>query len=360
MAALTDEGIRLQVLLERVKAGENDKIDAFLREVDKELRERLNRADLSPGQRGRVEALLVQIRAALSALQDRFSADFRTRLDALAPVMADTEAKSMAAALGGFDVSVPTASVIRAAVATAPLSVRGPGGGMLLDAFISKWGDANIDRIEGVIRRGYFEGRTTDQVVRDLRGTKAANYADGELSVSRRNARAVVHTAVQHTATMARVETLKDNEDVIKGYRWVSTLDNHTGQICRSLDGQVFEIGKGPLPPAHPNCRSTIVPVTKSWKELGINIDIEPPVGTRASMRGPVPANLTYYEWLKTQSAEFQDTAIGPERAKLFRDGGLSADEFGRLQLGKNFQPLTLDEMRELAPLVFKRAGLDP
>jgi hypothetical protein len=31
--------------------------------------------------------------------------------------------------------------------------------------------------------------------------------------------------------------------------------------------------------------------------------------------------------------------------------------KFARLGLGKNFQPLSIDEMREKAPLVFKQAG---
>ena len=52
-----------------------------------------------------------------------------------------------------------------------------------------------------------------------------------------------------------------------------------------------------------------------------------------------VSADLTYYEWLKTQPAGFQDAAIGPVRGKLLRNGGLSADRFSELQLGQNFQP---------------------
>ncbi|MBF6022869.1 minor capsid protein [Lysobacter niastensis] len=357
MAELLDESIRLQVLLERVKAGEDKWIDAFLQDEAKILRQKLTRADLSPGERKRIEALIEEVREALSVLHARHGEEFLARLDELGEVVADTEAKSLAAALDNFDTAVPTAQTIRAAVNTAPLSVRGAGGGMLLEAFVAKWGEANVERVVGTIRRGYFEGRTTDQVVRDLIGTKAANYTDGELAVSRRHARTVVHTSVQHLATVARMETFKENEDLITGYRWVSTLDSKTSQICQALDGRVFKIGEGPMPPAHPNCRSTIVPVLKSWQELGIDLP-DLPIGERASMHGPVPANLTYFEWLKTQPASFVDEALGETRAAVFLKGGISADEFAKLQLGRNFQPLTIEEMREKAPKVFERAGV--
>jgi hypothetical protein len=78
----------------------------------------------------------------------------------------------------------------------------------------------------------------------------------------------------------------------------------------------------------------------------------------RSAENGPVDANLTYYEWLKTQPAAFQDEALGKTRGQLMRDGGLSAERFGRLNLGRDFRPMTLDEMRKKEPAAFKRAGL--
>lgn len=134
-------------------------------------------------------------------------------------------------------------------------------------------------------------------------------------------------------------------------------MDSKTSEVCQSLDGQVFQIGTGPLPPAHPNCRSTVAAVTKTFRELGIDVD-EMPEGSRASIGGQVNAGLTYFEWLKTQPASFVDDALGPKRAALFLKGGISAEEFGRLQLGRNFEPLTLEEMRRAAPKVFERAGV--
>jgi hypothetical protein len=71
-----------------------------------------------------------------------------------------------------------------------------------------------------------------------------------------------------------------------------------------------------------------------------------------------VPASQSYYAWLKTQPAAFQDSVIGPTRGALFRRGGLSAQRFAELQLGKNFKPIDLDAMRKLEPVAFERAGI--
>jgi hypothetical protein len=47
---------------------------------------------------------------------------------------------------------------------------------------------------------------------------------------------------------------------------------------------------------------------------------------TRARQRkrdltGQVPAKLSYDQWLRTQTKEFQDEVLGPRRAQMFRDG---------------------------------------
>jgi SPP1 gp7 family putative phage head morphogenesis protein len=173
--------------------------------------------------------------------------------------------------------------------------------------------------------------------------------------VSNRNAAAVVQTAIQHVATTARMETLKANSDVVLGYRWVSTLDRKTTPECKGLDGMRFDLGNGPLPPAHVNCRSTAVPTTRLSETFAKD-------ATRASVGAnggaQVDAGLNYYGWLATQPASFQDHALGPLRGKLFRDGGLTPEKFAKLQLDKSFKPLTLAQLKAAEPDMFTRVGI--
>jgi SPP1 gp7 family putative phage head morphogenesis protein len=193
------------------------------------------------------------------------------------------------------------------------------------------------------------------QMIREATGTKAKGYKDGFLDVSRQHAGTVINTATQHVANAARMDVWERNGDIVEKYQWLSTLDRRTTQQCKSLDGRTFEAGKGPMPPIHPNCRSTTVAV------LGKEFDFLDEGATRASS-GPNPgyvdANDNYYDWLKNQPATFQETALGATRAKLFRDGGLTPDRFAELNLGRDFEALTLSEMRKIEPEAFKRAGL--
>jgi SPP1 gp7 family putative phage head morphogenesis protein len=174
-----------------------------------------------------------------------------------------------------------------------------------------------------------------------LRGTATANYQNGILQISRRSAEAMTRTAVAAVSQQARSLLYAANAEVITKVQWVSTLDLRTTPICRARDGKVFPVDSGPRPPAHVNCRSTIVPVVKSWRELGIDADELPPA-TRASMSGQVPETLTYGEWLRGLPAAQQDEVLGKAKGQLFRAGGLTVDRF----VDATGHAYTLDELK--------------
>ena len=111
----------------------------------------------------------------------------------------------------------------------------------------------------------------------------------------------------------------------------------------------VYKIGKGKLPPAHPNCRSTTAPlfaedVQIKGKEL-VKVDAG---GKRASMDGQVSADLTYNEWFKKQSKGFQLEVLGKTRYNLFESGELTLDKF----TNNRDQALTLDQLKAKYPSV--------
>jgi len=77
--------------------------------------------------------------------------------------------------------------------------------------------------------------------------------------------------------------------------------------------------------------------------------------GTRASMNGQVPGNLTYNAWLRRQPRAFIDEVLGPTKARLYLDGRLHLDRFIDLDTGK---PFTLQELRRRYEAAWMRAGL--
>lgn len=241
----------------------------------------------------------------------------------------------------------PTAEIVTAA------ALKRPFQGRLLKEWLSGVEEARAIRVRDAIRLGLVEGETIDQMVRRIRGTRAASYQDGLLEIDRRGAAAMVRTAVNHTSNAARQAVFEDNESLIKGIRWVSTLDARTTPVCQARDGKLYPVSNGPRPPAHIGCRSTTVSVLKSYRDLGLNVDDAPP-GMRASLNGQVPADLTYGDWLRKQPTEFQDDVLGPSKGKLFRQGGLPIDRF----VDRAGRELTLAELRVADPAAFRRAGL--
>lgn len=257
-----------------------------------------------------------------------------------------------------FRIAGVAATQIQAAVLARPFQ------GHLL----SEWGSKiEADRmlvVRNAIRGGIVEGRTISQIVGDIRGTKTRQYLDGALSKPRRELETVVRTAVSHTAAVARDVFVKENVDIVASVRWLSVLDQHTSSPCRIRDGlQYTAVGHKPVDHKIPwgagpgrfhfNCRSTSVPVIKSWRQFGLSVDELPP-GTRASMSGQVPANLSYRDWFLQQPASRQEEILGPARSALIRKGGLKVPDF----YTSTGVELTLDQLRLRDAASFARAGL--
>lgn len=344
---------RAQVFLERYKQGTvNDVLPVFddLKGLEKIVRRALSSStvvgDLNKRQ---LTALLSDVLKLQQKVVAVFDARLQDELTQFMRVNADLEYEALDAAIvTGSGVSLTPTVVTLPQVLQSPI----PATGQLLSEFVKGWKTRNLVAANNLIRKGYVNGWTTEQMVQSLIGTKKAGYADGLIGESRRTAESIVRTSVQHVATVQRHDLLSANEQVLDGYQITATLDSSTTTICRSLDGKVFPLHEGPRPPFHVRCRTSIRPKLKkkyAFLEEG---------GTRSSKDGYVDAKLTYYDWLKKQPAAFQNEALGPTRAKLFRDGGLTADAFARLNLDKRFEPLTLAEMKTKAPAAFRAAGL--
>lgn len=353
---LPDAMLQHQVLVQRLSASEVRKFTPFLVAMDAEIRKRLSGDDLTTFQRAQLGQLLGNLDGALQAIQTKFQNQLNADLLPFANHEAAFSATALENVITGVSFAVPSSTQLHAAITSRPLSFRGPDGGKVLDAFVKDWSKKERDTITGVIRRGVVEGKTNSQMVREIRGTRALKYNDGVLAVTDRHARAVVQTAVAHVSTVARQETFQANADIVKGVEWLATLDSHVCPVCASLDHRTFALDKGPRPPIHPNDRCTTTPVLADKYQKLMQGATRPAVVNGKVEH--VPASESFYDWLKRQPVSFQEQAIGVARAKLLRDGGLSAKRFAELQLDRNFQPLTLAELREIEPLAFKRAGL--
>lgn len=228
-----------------------------------------------------------------------------------------------------------------------------PMQGRLLKDWAANLSATRYQRIKDTIAIGYTQGKTTADIVRDIRGTKALNYADGLLDTSRHQVDAVVRTALSHTAQITRTRFVKENEEILGDEMWVSTLDGKTSPECRERDHLLYtkvehapvghsvpwRAGPGRL---HWCCRSTSIALLKGQKSL---------YGSRAAAGGPVDANLTYADWLKEQPTDVQDQVLGKTRGDKYRAGGKDEAMF-RNDKGRM---LTLKQMAERDAKAFAR-----
>ena len=205
------------------------------------------------------------------------------------------------------------------------------------------------DKFADEMRRGVAIGDPLDKLVARVRGSTTQR---GIMDIAKQSAQALVRSSVQTAANVARESTYERNADLIKALQWSATLDTRTSIWCITRDGHLYDVkskkpqdggppwleGPGKL---HWNCRSTSVPVMKSWRDLGIDVD-DVPQTTRASMDGQVPAGTSFEAWLKKQSVARQDAVLGQGKAQMWRDGKIT---FANL-LDQSGRPLTTEDLR--------------
>lgn len=349
---LVDLELRHQVNLHKLANGEVRKVFKLLKEAETEIVNRIQILDESGSAqsftRQRLDALLTSIKQISAQAYTQIHATVSGTLSDLVVHEVEFQAATLVASIPvNFVLAQPAEAQLRAAIADEPWH------GKLLKEWANELDAATFARARDQIRLGFVQGETTPQIVQRIRGTRALNFKDGIMQASRNQAESFVRTSLSAVANYGRNEIYKENSDLIKAVMFTATLDNSVCPICGNLDGKTFPIDSGPRPPIHRGCRCTTTPVTKSFKELGIDLDEASP-GERASMNGAVPDAETFSSWIKKQSAEIQDEVLGKTKGALLRRGDLDVGDF----VNNKSHIFTIEELRAREPRAFKKAGL--
>ena len=366
---LAEAGLSHSIDLQQYTNGVVYKMIALLNSVDADLMGQLT-ASLERMPEGsfnakRLDALLVSVRDINREAYDAIQRELTPELRALTAYEAAYQYEL-------FQTTIPQAVTAQIAVGAVNVekaytaAMSRPFQGRLLTEWMSDLEESRAKRIRDAVRMGYVESQTIPQIVRRIKGTRANKYADGIIQIDRRNAEAVVRTAIGHMAAETHNRFLEKNDDLINGVIWDATLDTRTTvHICVPRDGKKYTnitfkpIGHslpwlGGAGRAHWNCRSSAVPSIKTLKELGIDLPDINATSTRASMDGQVSADITYGQWIQNQSPARQNEVLGVKRAKLMRDGGLTMDKFTN---DKGIW-INLDELKQRNARAFAKAGL--
>ena len=334
---LADAIISHSLDLSRLEAGIRKKVIRILAKMQKGLQGELaGGRPLTAWSKARIDALLEQIKPIVG---DHF-AQVSDEIDI--PGIAGATATATGAAIGQafrgmLSPSLPTDTYL-ATLASDMLIQGAPSA-----AWWDKQAADTVFKFSAAVRQGLAAGETNQQII---------SRVMGEMEVAKRNAAALVQTSVQTVANEARLATFRANSDILNGVRQLSVLDGHTSATCVAYSGAEWDLSGKPIngtrlpfnggPPRHFNCRSALVGITKTFRELGIDID-EPAIGTRASADGQIRADTTFAEFLDRKGKAFQDEVLGPGRAELWRKKVITLNQL----LDQRGNPLTLEELRK-------------
>jgi SPP1 gp7 family putative phage head morphogenesis protein len=362
-----------------IHAAENALVNVFdglLLDLFREISEEITATAILPGQEYRLGRLVDRLTRKIVENQGSWTngatAQLTHWLGEIGASQAQWASVGMLEGTGAtFTLAAPGLSptFFRALLSKSPFPDDASSGMHLLSDWVEGVGRSTVDKVEGQVRLGMIRGETTDAIVRRIRGratgkrksyrlkpTKefpkgrlrfVSEFEGGVYETQTRSAEAIARTATNHISNQAHLEVYEANDDIVKGIEFVATLDENTTDICMALDGTVWAVGSPNIqaPPRHFRCRSVLAPVI-DWDEEGLDFS---DTGKKASQFGPVKGSLSYSDWLAKQSTALQNKALGPTRAKAFREGSLSLTDLVNKDGGSRTLK-TLRQMQKVPP----------
>lgn len=149
-----------------------------------------------------------------------------------------------------------------------------------------------VNELHQQMTRTIIQGKAPDEAIKAL-----SKYVSDKTKNAKYNAGRLVMTEQAFISSAAQKDAFNDLD--VEEFEIVATLDSHTSEICREMDGKHFPMKDFQpavtAPPFHVWCRSTTVPYfDDEWGRSG-----------ERAARGEdgktyyVPADMTYPEWEK-------------------------------------------------------------
>lgn len=144
-----------------------------------------------------------------------------------------------------------------------------------------------------------LHGELTQNIMLGADPQKAIDSLAKKMNTSRQNAGRLIMTEEAYFSSAAQRDCF--NELDVEQYEIVATLDSHTSDICRSLDGKHFPMkdfqAGVTAPPFHVYCRSTTVPYfDEDFGDIGERAARDEETGKTYY----IPDDMNYEEWKQT------------------------------------------------------------
>jgi SPP1 gp7 family putative phage head morphogenesis protein len=213
--------------------------------------------------------------------------------------------------------------------------------GLLVNDWLKKLETRAVDRIVSAGRQSMVEGLGGRAAAQLMRQQGIQGSTPGLFGLARTWLQSAAHYSKERVVT-------EQFSDLIRGWRYLATLDNRTCPICGPDDGKFYELDdQRPTLPRHWQCRCVYIPVTKTWEQLGIDApELDRPERAAVKWDGRtvnhrdgststkfkvgsverVAGGTTYNQWLKSQldsDPDFVRSILGKTRFELFQAGKL-------------------------------------
>ena len=294
---LIDASTRHQIMLQRLSGGSFNKLKPLLEKLQKDIRARLSE-NPTDFQMNRLTSLMRDIQSLFDAANSEVSKQLNLDLEEFIPYETDFQYRMLGNAVT-TELTLPAIEQVVAAVTTAKAELISGGSTkrLTISEMVETLGTKPVT-IENKIRAGIIEGKSVDQMMRDI--MRVANQAH------KRDVRTIVRTAFNLAGSEARRAVNAANSDVLIGERLIVTLDSRTSVTCYGLSvkGIIYKIGEGPQPPLHFGCRTVRVGVVDPRYAV-------PGIKGLKSARGDsgvekIDVDVTFDQFLKNQSVAFQ------------------------------------------------------
>ncbi len=245
----------------------------------------------------------------------------------------------------GFNFTAIAPEQIRSMVLTTPV------GGRILEQWVADSFETRLsDQIRDAVTTGMLKGEDVAKTIK--RVDMALGVARDKHSIAR-DAEAITRTFIASINNTAADTVYKANPDVIDRVKWNAAFEVSRGRgrgtcmECAALHGKEFALDDDSIrPPKHVLCRCFVIPVTKSYRERGLDInelkDGLKPYSERDVNRHILDAGRitdNFDTFLKSRDKEYQINFLGPNRYKMWKSGEISVkdlvDKNGNLRLLK-------------------------
>jgi SPP1 gp7 family putative phage head morphogenesis protein len=171
------------------------------------------------------------------------------------------------------------------------------------------WADKNklIIQLEQILSQEFVRGRNPREVSKDFANKMQTSY---------HNAQRLIRTELNYISNKGSMKAYEESE-VVQKYQYLATLDNRTSDICRELDGKIFDLKEAKvgvnLPPLHPHCRSTTIPYFE-------DNEIEDRVARKDDGAGKsykLGKDITFFEWVDQYGSPEYKKKVEAQRRKF-------------------------------------------